>query len=103
MDYNVRVVEGTYGCVVGSRGELNIHIISRMMCIITTDGIIARIANIRHGIMNEEECLAGGRPLAQVCRSESRSRPRLFNLQICFLAYYVDSEFLRLSGVDRLG
>ena len=48
MDFKVRV-EGTYGCT-GFRGELFIHIISRMICVVVTDGIIVRIANIRHGI-----------------------------------------------------
>ena len=42
-------VEGSYGCPC-FRGELHIHIISRMMRVVATDGIIARIANIRHGI-----------------------------------------------------
>ena len=52
MDFKVGV-EGTYGCA-GFRGELRIHIISHMMCVIVTDGIIVRIANMRHG-MDEDE------------------------------------------------
>ena len=47
MDFKVGV-EGTYACA-GFRGELRIHIISHMMCVVVTDGIIVRIANIRHG------------------------------------------------------
>jgi hypothetical protein len=41
-------VEGSYGCA-SFRGELRIHIISHMMCVVVTDGMISRIANIRHG------------------------------------------------------
>jgi len=48
VDFKVGV-EGTYGCA-GFRGELRIHIISRMIRVVVTDGIIVRIANIRHGI-----------------------------------------------------
>ena len=48
MDFKVGV-EGFYGCA-GFRGELHIHIISCMMRVVVTDGMIIRIANIRHGI-----------------------------------------------------
>ena len=41
-------VEGSYGCA-DFRGKPRIHIISLMMRVVVTDGIIARIANIRHG------------------------------------------------------
>ena len=50
MDFIVGI-EGTYGCAgFKFRGELRIHIISHMMRVVVTDGIIVRIANIRHGI-----------------------------------------------------
>jgi hypothetical protein len=48
MEYKVGV-KGTYGCA-GFRGELRIHIISHMMRVIVTDGVINAIANIRHGV-----------------------------------------------------
>ena len=49
MEFKVGV-EGTYGCA-GFRGELRIHIISHMMRVVVTNGIItAKIANIRHGV-----------------------------------------------------
>ena len=48
VDFKVRI-EGTYGCA-GFRGELRIHIISHMMRVVVTDGIISKIADIRHGI-----------------------------------------------------
>ena len=37
------------------RGELRIHIISRMMRVVVTDGMISRIADMRHGYMVEDE------------------------------------------------
>ena len=53
-------IEETYGCA-GFRGELRIHIISHMICVVVlvNHRIIARIANIRHGIwmrMNYGDC-----------------------------------------------
>ena len=39
---------GSSGCS-DYRGKPRIHIISLMMRVVVTDGIIARIANIRHG------------------------------------------------------
>jgi hypothetical protein len=51
-------VDGTFGRV-GFRGELRNHIISRMMRVVLTHGIIARIANIRHGIWMRT-IMAGG-------------------------------------------
>jgi len=49
MDFKVGIeIEGC----AGFRGELCIHmIISHMMCVVlVTDGILGRIAHIRHGI-----------------------------------------------------
>ena len=44
MKFKIRV-EGAYGCA-GFRGELRIHIISYMMCVVVTNGMIAKVANI---------------------------------------------------------
>ena len=53
MDFKIRV-EGTYGCA-GFRDKLCIHIISHMMrVVLVTDGIIVKIANVRHS-MDEDE------------------------------------------------
>ena len=49
MDFKVGV-EGTNGCA-GFRGELRIHVIPHVMRVVVTDRTIAKIANIRHGVL----------------------------------------------------
>ena len=49
MDFKVGI-EGTYGCA-GFRGELRIHVIPHVMRVVVTDRTIAKVANIRHGVL----------------------------------------------------
>ena len=71
MDFKIGVEE-TYGCV-GFRGELHIHIISHMMRVVATDGMIDRIANIRHGIwkMNGGPLLRSGQEILSIYVTKS--------------------------------